>query len=194
VRWNKSFSLALLLLRGISATSARAELEQPFHPWRCPANGGINALYCYLRINGVSCPYSELLREQEEQKGTRVHTAATLVQIAARKGLPLQSVSLTMDELLSCSLPVIIHMDGESPEAGAFMLVFAASDYAVDYVNGPSTEIHEMDREDFRRVWSGIALVPKTDPRHYAVCGVIGISIGLSLPMAFRFARRLSSA
>jgi ABC-type bacteriocin/lantibiotic exporter with double-glycine peptidase domain len=158
-------------------------------PWRCSTNGGINALYCYLRINQVRCEYSDLLREQPGDGS--VHSVATLAQLASAHGLPLQPVSLTWNELSHCSMPVVVHMDGESPEAGAFLLLLGATDNSIDYVNGPTATIHKMSRADFCRVWSGIALLPLTPVERPVLLYAIGCGIGLAGSALFRCRRIL---
>jgi ABC-type bacteriocin/lantibiotic exporter with double-glycine peptidase domain len=157
-----SLSTTLLLcalLLGSFVSSA-----QDLSSWRSPEGGGINALYCYLRVNGVKCDYTDLLRELKSDS-TTTYSAITLAHLAAKHGFPLRAVSLTVDELRSCPRPVIVHIDGESPEAGAFLLVFAMPRGSVDYMNGPSATIQKMSNEDFRRVWSGVVLLPEVDKK-----------------------------
>jgi ABC-type bacteriocin/lantibiotic exporter with double-glycine peptidase domain len=187
----RPFALVLAILAWSLTLNAQTfdEKTDTFNNWRCASNGGINALYCYLSVNGVSCKYADLLREQKKEVKNRQHTALTLVHLAAKYGLPLQTVSITENELSLCTFPVIVHMDGESPEAGAFLLILTMSDKAVDYVNGPSATIHEMTRENFRRVWSGIALLPVTRRWEYLIFCLIGFVVGLVLSLVVRFAK-----
>lgn len=162
--------------------------DSPIHQWRSVRNGGINSLYCYLRANGVPCKYSDLVKGLEEGERGRP-TAASLAHLTAKNGLPLQLVSLTMDELKVCSKPVIVHMDGESPEAGAFLLVLTVNP-SIDYVNGPTATVQHMGREEFLRVWSGIALLPKAHNREDSVFYLLGCGIGLSIPSILQLTRR----
>lgn len=173
----------------VAFTITTRAVDPLFRPWRSPANGGVNVLYCYLLAHGVPCDYSNLLKEQAEEVGTGQHTVATLAHLAAKNGLPLQPISLTMNELLSCAQPVIVHMDGESPEAGAFLLILSITDKSMHYLNGPSVSIHRIGLDDFRRVWSGVALLPKTSRRQDVVFAMIGFSIGIILTLALLFTR-----
>lgn len=158
------------------------DIDAVFPAWRCPANGGINILYCYLRINRIPCGYSNLLRSQDKVLDNREFTALTMEQLAAQNGLPLKAVALTMKDLKACSLPVIVHMDGESPQAGAFLLIFGISDHEVDFMYGPSASIGNMDLESFMRVWSGTALLPtKEHHKHELIPFICGFGIGLVL-------------
>jgi ABC-type bacteriocin/lantibiotic exporter with double-glycine peptidase domain len=176
-----------MLFLGVASTIAARGDDALSHPWRSAANGGVNVLFCYLRAHGVACEYPELLREQAEEEGP-THTAATLSRLAAKSGLPLQPALLTMDELSSCPLPVIVHMDGESPEAGAFLLILAMTTKSIDYMNGPTATVHSMECNDFRRIWSGIALLPLTSRRRDVALCAAGFCAGVILTLAFRFA------
>ena len=154
-------------------------VEAVFNAWRCPANGGANVLYCYLRVNGRQCVYADLLNQQSEKPGNAAYSIKTLAYIAAKNGLPLQPVSLSMNDLMSCPKPVIVHMDGKSPEAGAFLLILSIKDSSMHYLNGPSATIHQMRIEDFRRVWTGFALLPRKDGMKDAIYAAIGFSLGI---------------
>ena len=159
--------------------------ESSFSSWRCASHGGINVLYCYLCVNGVKCRYSDLSKEQTEEVGTGFCTAATLSHLAAKHGLILQPAELTMKELNSTPCPVIVHMDGESPQTGAFLLIISITNKHINYINGPSATIESMSPEDFRRVWSGIAMVPKASLRQSVIFCMIGFTVGLTLPLVF---------
>ena len=157
------------------ATAVTADALR-FKPWRCPANGGVNVLYCYLQVNGIECRYSGLV--QEQSGSTETHTVASLAELARKSGIPLRPVSLTMDELTKCARPVIVHMDGTSPEQGAFLLILSMTDDSIHYINGPSATMHHMARDSFRRIWSGAALLPKTNRWKDVGWGSLGFGVG----------------
>jgi ABC-type bacteriocin/lantibiotic exporter with double-glycine peptidase domain len=185
--------MCLIGMMSFIAISALGEnnIDSVFPAWRCPTNGGINVLYCYLRINGIPCSYSNLLRSQEEILDNREFTALTMEQLAAKNSRPLEAVSLNMGDLKSCSLPVIVHMDGESPQAGAFLLLFGISDREVDFMYGPSASIRNMDPESFMRVWSGTALLPAKEHHLQEIIPFIfGLGIGLVLIAYYRHHHR----
>jgi hypothetical protein len=172
--------------------AAHCELNDHFRSWRVPANGGINALYCYLSVNGVSCGYTNLLRWQTNELGTGTHTALTLAHLAAKAGLPLRPASVTIKELETCKLPVIVHIDGESPDAGAFLLLYDISTNGVYYVDGPTASIHTMSLESFCRTWSGIVLLPPANSNLAIVWYVLGIGFGVITIPILQFARRVT--
>src|SRR4051812_32536084 len=76
--------------------------------WRCSANGGINVLYCYLKTQGLACEYRDLIVEQSKALGEAPHNAKSISDIASKHGLPLRAVSLTLTQLFSHPLPVIV--------------------------------------------------------------------------------------
>ncbi|MEK7677236.1 MAG: cysteine peptidase family C39 domain-containing protein [Verrucomicrobiota bacterium] len=142
----------------------------------------------------MTCEYSDLVRKQSDEAASGPCSAATLAHLAATSGLPLQPVSLTMAELRACAKPAIVHMDGETPEAGAFLLMLSISDKQIYFVDGPSASMNSMASEDFRRVWSGIVLLPATNRKKDVVFCAIGFSAGLILPLVIQFARSKRSS
>lgn len=178
----------ILLVPLLMAGALRGTAEDSFKPWRCPENGGINVLYCLLRSHGVPCEYSELIRDQVAEIGDGFCTANTLVRVAKKQGLPLQVVSLTIQQLQTCPKPAIVHIDGAAPEEGAFMLVMNVTEHEIFFVNGPSASIETMPREGFRRAWSGIALLPAGSPNRVGF-GAIGFAAGLFVHIVFRTIR-----
>jgi len=180
-----AFLLLLLLPTVVMASNAQDQSS----PWRCAENGGINVLYIYLKVLGVPCRYSELQKEQLDETGRAAHSAATLACLARKHGASLCPVSLTMKQLSSCNLPVIVHLDLESPDAGVFMLVTAVSAQRIVCVDGPSATMRGMALEDFRRVWSGVAMLPSAEwPWAAIFCG-LGFGVGSLAPLRFRMTR-----
>src|SRR5262249_14689276 len=108
-----------------------------------------------------------------------------------RSGVEMQAVALTMNELKSCAKPVIVHADGETPDAGTFLLLLNINDQRVEFINGPSATFQSLQIEDFRRVWSGVALMPAPPPWRNAIrCGA-GFGAGLILALIIRRRQRL---
>jgi ABC-type bacteriocin/lantibiotic exporter with double-glycine peptidase domain len=191
MQYRQFFVVVLSILCLMATTLVPGEQHLPVKQWRSSTNGGINALYCYLQINGIRCQYSELRTQQMEDGGPL--TAATLVRLAAENGVSLQVRSLTMGDLKSCPMPVLVHMDGATPEAGAFLIIIRITDNEIFYIDGPTASIHSIQHENFRRVWSGIALLPaRSHKRNAALCG-IGLCLGFMLPFAMRYRRRGSA-
>ncbi len=157
------FRLLLCLLVGIAAANGlldNATAAPSPAPWRCVQNGGINVLYCYLGVIGKSCSYEQLVAEQNQITRTHSHDAKMLCLMAAKHGVQLRTVRLSIKDLDSVSMPVIVHVDGDTPDAGAFLLLLSVNNGLVYFMNGPSATFQSIDLEDFRRIWDGYALSP----------------------------------
>jgi hypothetical protein len=178
----------LIFFAGIfTANCASVAQDDASKAWRTPGNDGINVLYCYLRTHAMTCDYSDLVRAQHnEEKNPGAHTAAALVRIATQYGLRLEIVSMNMKAFAAGAFPVIAHVDGESPESGAFLLVLNISNNTVTYFNGPSATIHQITTEEFQRIWSGAVLLPVAGQSTNALVGpggaVAGFMLGLIVP------------
>jgi hypothetical protein len=95
---------------GWSFVEGRERVGDAFY-WRNAVNGGINSLYCYLRVNRIACSYSELVRQQAELLQDRPQSVALLAQLAARKGVQLTPVKVMSQGLSSCPLPIVVHVE-----------------------------------------------------------------------------------
>jgi hypothetical protein len=146
--------------------------------WRTLSNGGINVLYCYMRISGAAVTY-EALKQHVDKLGSQPESVSTLIAVAEKHGVHLRPMEMRLTDLARADLPVIVHVDGETPETGAFLLVLDITPLKLDFINGPSATIGSISRDEFQRVWSGVALVPKRSQiGNLAVC-IVGVIIGL---------------
>lgn len=155
-------------------------------PWRSPRHQGINALFCYLRVNEVACLYPDLVQEQERLVGNGPFSADTLVSIASKYGVNFKVAHLSMAEFELSERPLIVYMMTDTPDDGAFVLVTNSTDEDVFYIDGATASIHSMSVEEFRRVWSGIALLKTSaTPNNWLL-----FSLGLCLPSTIIFSIR----
>ncbi|HLX72685.1 MAG TPA: cysteine peptidase family C39 domain-containing protein [Verrucomicrobiae bacterium] len=166
-----------VLICGILASFILTTSGVTFQPWRCDQCGGVNVLFCYLQVNGVKVDYHDLQKESE-LLGTE--SALTLCQLAAQHGVKLRPVTLTIKQLQSCPMPVIAHIDGPSPDSGAFVLLMNAKEPPI-FVNGPSAMIREISSENFLRCWSGVVLLPPTTVATSAKWYLAGLALGTAL-------------
>lgn len=168
-------------------TCGRGESDREFYHWRSLENGGVNALYLYLRINGNLCVYSNLLRLQSQETTVPANSAFMLAHLAKRCGMPLRPRALTMMELDACNKPALTHLDGATPEEGTFILVLSTTTNNIYLVNGPTATIESMARESFKRSWSGIVLLPDS---RYKLSGLLvclfGFCSGLLITLRAR--------
>ncbi|MCL5745467.1 MAG: cysteine peptidase family C39 domain-containing protein [Acidobacteria bacterium] len=117
------------------------------------------------------------------------YTINTLAKMAADFGVALRPVFLNMSELRTCRKPVIVHVQGASPDEGTFLLVLRLTGRRVVYMNGPSATVGTIQQDTFRRVWSGCALLPADSALTHAALCVALFFTGLGLAVAWAMAR-----
>lgn len=126
--------------------------------WRTMANDAVNCLYLQLAILGHRVDYARV-REAVFAKGGAVSIAA-LREAAGRCGLPVKIVRCSPDELRRMPKPVIVYMHG-TRTGGGFALLCGLDDERCDLISGATACIQEAEIDQFRRDWSGFALVPE---------------------------------
>lgn len=176
----------LLLILFIALLRLTPFAEDAQMMWRNATNGGVNVLYCYLKVNGIDCGYPDLARENAKAVLSGNYNLLTLSKLAAKNGIPMVPVSLTLDQLNDCPMPLIVHMDGRTPDDGAFLLLMSVTSNKVFFVNGPSATITSLSREAFGRVWSGVALLPAPQHKMNSVAGGLGFLGGMLLVVSIR--------
>jgi hypothetical protein len=108
------------------------------------------------------------------------------LSLATSGCLTLRVASLTMKELDSCQKPVIAYMTSDTPDDGGFILVVNTTDRVVFYIHGASVTMQSISREDFRRTWSGIALLPASGRMQNRTSFGLALSAGVILPLLIR--------
>jgi ABC-type bacteriocin/lantibiotic exporter with double-glycine peptidase domain len=117
-------------------------------------------MYLYLALLGKTYDYNTLkVYAEQSDKRYYANSAASLVSLAARCGVSLSVRKMTPTEVLRIGEPTIVHMDGPSPTEGYFILLVNITASHVYYVNGPTAAILTMSPEQFKRSWSGYAIV-----------------------------------
>lgn len=146
--------------------------------WRNAEHGGINALYVLLRVYGYSGSYDAAIAAGH-RKGLP-STVADLAGLSRALGYPLAVRRFTAASIRGIPLPAIVHLDGDSPTSGAYLVLIGCLDEEIMYMNGPSATIHYMDNESFYRRWGGVALVPTSSVRRQVADAATGMVIGLA--------------
>lgn len=124
-------------------------------PWRDAEHGGQNCLYLFLRLTGKEVSYSSLT----DTSGRPPQSLDELGRIA-RVHDSLASVrQLKPVDLALVKLPAIMHLDGDDPLQGCFVLLLQKQDHGLVFMNGPSATINSMTREEFFRRWSGYGVI-----------------------------------
>ena len=149
-------------------------------------------MFCYLRIHGIECTYDDLLKGQPLPQSGIKYTAKTLAGIAAKYGMKLRVVSMSMQELEHAEMPLPAYMLSSTTEDGTFALLTSVTARKVFYVDGATGAISTMSTEDFRRVWSGIGLA-RSDDLVWRFCSTtaVGVIVGLGLGLTTRMTKYL---
>jgi hypothetical protein len=171
-RWRSRAALAkvaagLLVAFGWAggATPATASESSPaardgLGEWRTGAydavNDAANCLYLQLAIDGHPVDYGRV-REAVLAKGSAVSMVA-LREAAGRCGLPMKIVRCGPDGLRRMPKPAIVYMYGRR-NGGRFALLYNLNDEQCGLVTGSTVCIQQLGVDDFRRDWSGFALV-----------------------------------
>lgn len=148
-------------LAGRSVTDRDEEsLAHGIH-FRRPAMDGLNCLYLQLRLLGYTGTYERFLQELPAEPGAL--SLASLVAVAKRFGFALTPVKLVPSELAMTGSPVIVHFEETGIGKGRFHVFLGMSDdeAAVALINGAYVTRHWMPRDEFRRNWTGYALVAR---------------------------------
>ena len=126
---------------------------------RIPENDAANCLYLQLRLLGYRGSY-DVFREQLPADPSSV-TLKEMAAIGRRLGFRPTPVKMTVSELVSARLPVILHFESHGVTSGQFMLFLWMydDDTKVTLIDGVHVTFREMSRDEFRRSWTGYALI-----------------------------------
>ncbi len=133
--------------------------------YRTPEYDGMNCLYLQLRLLGCPLDY-ETYRKTHHNPPTSV-SLNSLANIADQFGVSLVPVKLTYLQLWQCEQPIIVYVEEEELGHGRFMLFLSANldQEHVEVIDGASIVHRRMTIDQFRRHWTGYALVPQQAKR-----------------------------
>lgn len=165
--------------------------------WRSPMYCGVNSVYTFLRLNGVSVEHRQV--EEAIPVGLEGSTLKDMRAAAAGFGLRSRVVRATPEQLVRCSLPVVAHVEDDSRNEfdrglrGHFVVVVAADPESVSYIDGTLGIIKAEAADSFLRQWTGLLLV-RDDDRPLAPYTLVGLgaagclllAIGAGLARAWR--------
>lgn len=142
----------------LAATHSSNKADEPDGQlvWRDADHGGLNVLYLFLRVHGWTGSYLDLMAKSPTRDLPA--TLSDLKATARNCGWSVRGRRLSPADLYSLDLPAIIHVDGDSPGTGAFLLFLGINKTQVLYCDGPSATVQQLDRESFLRRWSGVVL------------------------------------
>lgn len=131
------------------------------HPqivWRDSLHAGVNALFLYLRSLDRSVSYFELI---EPHRALPV-SVADIVNLSQLTAFRCKARRISPVDLKEMSLPLIVHVDGDNPDLGSFLLVTHIGD-RVRYFECASMLLSDLNYESFLRQWSGVVIVEDRD-------------------------------
>lgn len=151
--------------------------------WRNEAHAGVNSLFLYLRTLDRPVCYSAL----NDQQGKLPTSVAEILALSRRIGFPCVARRITPDDLKSMQLPVIVHVDGDDPSKGDFLVVTHIED-RVQFFECSSLMLAELSRESFLRQWNGVVIFAD-DTRHrlmrFYCTALVGLGLGFSIRCFF---------
>jgi hypothetical protein len=126
---------------------------------RDPQNDAANCLYLQLRLLGYRDSYDVF--HDKLPSGPASLTLKEMAAIGRRLGFRPLPVKMTVSELISARSPVILHFETHGVTAGHFMLFLwmYEDETTVALIDGAHVTFREMTRDQFRRSWTGYALI-----------------------------------
>ena len=152
-------SCVLLLL--LSATQGEAVGSAVDQSWRSGANDGRNSLYVLAQSIGKDVAYGQLTSFISVPSSMR-----ELQEGAVEVGITLRAERCGPRQLADMPMPAIVHLRDYRTGEANFALVYRVRELGVGVFDGSSSTISELSIDEFRRRWSGIALV-RGEPRSY---------------------------
>ena len=116
----------------------------------------MSSTFCYVFHNRIDS-YDQCLKLAANAQPP--YTLDDLVEMAAHRRLRMSKRQLTSADLKRIPLPSIVHVYGEDPSKGMFLLLLGVNERQMLCLKGPSATIVKIGREGFLRRWSGIATI-----------------------------------
>jgi ABC-type bacteriocin/lantibiotic exporter with double-glycine peptidase domain len=200
-RWFSGICLAVAALGLIHSivTGAESSPTGPPRPkietWRSPNSQYATCLYIELASTGRKLDYVSIYRELAGQHDSE-NRIGLVRKIAAKAGEELELLRLTFHELIDLEKPVIAIMD-ERFDVGQEMVVVArVGGKSCVVVRGTTATIEYLSLDEFRRTWSGYALVRSSTSRHswlwWREFFFVGVAVHfvVRMPLIFRACAR----
>jgi Peptidase C39 family len=169
--WIKRLSIAVTIVvamwglpgraLGQSLDGRQGENQDGIAYYRTPENDAVNCLYLQLRLLGYTENY-EVFREQLPADPSSM-SLDSMARVGQKMGFRLVPVKISLSDLAKAGAPVIVHFEQEGIGKGQFLLFLAMteSEYAFSVIEGRYIWRTQMPRDEFRRKWTGYALIPR---------------------------------
>jgi len=129
--------------------------------YRTPENDAVNCLYLQLRLLGYTGSYAAFREQLPDEP--RSLSLVSLANLSRELGFRLMPVKMTVSELAQARTPVIVHFEESEIGSGRFLLFLGMgkSETTVVLIDGAYLTFAEMPRDQFRRKWTGYALIAR---------------------------------
>jgi len=160
----RNLTVALVIVGAGLGQAANADGAKEDNVWpgiyRKPANDGVNCLYLQLRALGYNERY-DAFRARLPDSGVSL-SLSELAQAGKRFGFRLVPLKLSLSELAQ-NTPAIVYFEEGGVGKGHYYLLVHIDEVnsAVAIVNGAYVTRNWMARDQFRRNWTGYALVAR---------------------------------
>lgn len=147
--------------------------------WRTQNRCGVNSLYVFLRLNGQSASYDDLL--SGVPVGELGTSMADLKRLVSANGIPCSIVRTAPEKLEDHDLPAIAYVWNTSSSNGHFVVLTHASRKSVRFIDGTAGYVSVETMNEFAKRWDGHLLVRANQDRTatHLWCAIGGLGLGL---------------
>jgi hypothetical protein len=125
--------------------------------WRTPLNDAANALDLYLRLVNRATSRDRIVSALGN--AGREASLSDVTRASRTLKHTLRVIKSTPARLTATTMPVIVHLFGDDGQEGGYSLLFRIDENECKLINGANVTLEVMSMDDFRRRWSGYALV-----------------------------------
>ena len=109
--------------------------------------------------------------------GARNVSLSELSRASHALGQSLKPVKTTPKRLAAMPMPVIVHMYDEGEQHGHYVVLFTVDKDQYRVINTAYMTLELVSTDDFRRRWSGYALVPVMRERQWTIAMSFGCCV-----------------
>lgn len=146
--------------------------------WRVAERDAANSLYIVLRHCGIRCSYEEVC--QALGPHDRRRSLLEISRAARRMGMSTSLYRGPPASMRSFGMPIIVYVEGSESNSGGISVVLPDHNGTeLTVIDGQTAQLHTVGEDDFRRLWSGVMLVPEKERRSYlwmlSLCVLTGV-------------------
>ena len=175
----------------VSADEHRSHaLLDDLSEWRSPEYDGVNSLFLFLKLQGVSADY-RILRGSLSARPS----LTDLKKRSIAEGLPcaiVKPVMTSVESIKELQLPAIVLLDNGRGRQSGFHVVYCITEqHQIRMASGSEMTWNEVSLDDFLRHWTGHMLVTDSSQSSSAVTYLVIALSGFvfALYFGFRFRR-----